>query len=66
MVAVFQVVDNIGGGGVWLVVEEGGGSFYRNLVPEETRQLVVVGIAVEACPWQVEVTWCTKNLLGGR
>ena len=64
VILVFQLVDDGGGLGVGLVVEEGRGPLNRNLSPEGLGEDVLVGVAMVAGTWQVEVALAAEHLFG--
>ena len=64
VILVFQLIDDGGGLGVGLIVEEGRGPLNRNLTPEGLGEDVLVGVAMVAGTWQVEVALAAEHLFG--
>ena len=64
VILVFQLIDDGGGLGVGLIVEEGRGPLNRNLTPEGLGEDVLVGVAMVAGTWQMEVALAAEHLFG--
>ena len=64
MILVFQLVEDRGSLGMSLIVEKGRGALYRNLSPEGLGEDVLVGVAMVAGTWQVEVALAAEHLFG--
>lgn len=65
-VFIFQFIDDVGSLGVGLVIEEGRGTFNRNLCPKQTGHLILISVVMESSAWQMEIAFGTDNFFSDR
>lgn len=64
---IFQLVKDVAGESVPLVIKESACFLYGNLMPKHLGHLILVGILPSVCPWKVQVaSHANRFLLAGK